>query len=195
MFTNNGIIIINIKKKEGGFGDGFHKTIHTKNSMTEKISTIINEMIRYYSKDPRRVNHFLKVYSFAKSIGELEKLDEETQNILEVAAVMHDIGIKISEVKYNSSAGNYQEIEGPTVAREMLLKFNFDEKFIDRVCYLIGHHHTYNKIDGIDYQILIEADFLVNIYEDEIKVPQIQSIKEKYFKTKSGTEFLINLYL
>jgi len=163
--------------------------------MQEKTSTIINEMISYYAKDPRRVNHFLKVYSFAKSIGDLEKLNKETQDVLEVAAIMHDIGIKISEEKYNSSAGNYQEIEGPPVAREMLSKFEFQKKFIDRVCYLIGHHHTYSKIDGIDYQILIEADFLVNIYEDEIKEAQIKSIKEKYFKTKAGTEFLINLYL
>ncbi|WP_297426239.1 HD domain-containing protein [Clostridium sp.] len=163
--------------------------------MKEKISAIIDEMVKYYAKDPRRVNHFLKVYSFAKAIGELENLDEDTQNILEVTAVMHDIGIKISEEKYNSSAGNYQEIEGPPVAREMLSKLNFDEKFIDRVCYLIGHHHTYSKIDGIDYQILIEADFLVNIYEDEIKIPQIESIKDKYFKTKAGTDFLVNLYL
>lgn len=158
-------------------------------------STIINEMINYYAKDPRRVNHFLKVFSFAKSIGELEKIDQETQDILEIAAIMHDIGIKISEEKYNSSAGNYQEIEGPPVAREILLKFDFDEKIIDRICYLIGHHHTYSEIDGIDYQILIEADFLVNIYEDEIKTIQIQIIKEKYFKTKAGTNFLINLYL
>lgn len=163
--------------------------------MKENISVIINEMIKYYAKDPRRVNHFLKVFSFAKSIGELENLDKDTQNILEAAAVMHDIGIKISEEKYNSSAGNYQEIEGPPVAGEMLLKLKFDEKFIDRVCYLIGHHHTYSKIDGIDYQILIEADFLVNIYEDEMKIPQIESIKEKYFKTKAGTQFLIDLYL
>ena len=164
-------------------------------TMKEKTSTIINEMISYYAKDPRRVNHFLKVFSFAKSIGELEKLNEEAQDVLEVAAIMHDIGIKISEEKYNSSAGNYQEIEGPPIARKMLSKFKFDEKFIDRVCYLIGHHHTYSKIEGIDYQILIEADFLVNIYEDEIKIPQIESIKDKYFKTKSGTEFLTNLYL
>lgn len=163
--------------------------------MKEKTSDIINEMISYYAKDPRRVNHFLKVFSFAKSIGELEKLDEDTQDILEVAAIMHDIGIKISEEKYNSSAGNYQEIEGPPVAREMLSRFSFDKEFIDRVCYLIGHHHTYSKIDGIDYQILIEADFLVNIYEDGIKTTQIESIKDKYFKTKVGIEFLTNLYL
>lgn len=163
--------------------------------MKEKISVIINEMVKYYAKDPRRVNHFLKVFSFAKSIGELERLDKDTQEILEVAAVMHDIGIRISEEKYNSSAGNYQEIEGPPVARELLLRLKFNMKFIDRVCYLIGHHHTYSKIDGIDYQILIEADFLVNIYEDEIKIPQVESIKQKYFKTNAGTQFLTNLYL
>ncbi|OPJ57519.1 HD domain-containing protein [Clostridium chromiireducens] len=163
--------------------------------MNGSISIIINEMIKYYSGDPRRVNHFLKVYSFAKAIGELEGIDKDTQNMLEVTAVMHDIGIKVSEEKYKSSAGNYQEIEGPPVAREMLSQLNFDEIFIERVCYLIGHHHTYSKIDGIDYQILIEADFLVNIYEDEIRDIQIRSIKEKYFKTKAGIQFLTDLYL
>mgnify|MGYP003168269951 CR=1 FL=1 len=163
--------------------------------MKKNTSIIINEMISYYANDPRRVNHFLKVYSFSKSIGELEKLDEEMQYILEIAAIMHDIGIKISEEKYNSSAGNYQEIEGPPVAREMLEMLGFDEKIIERVCFLIGHHHTYSKIDNIDYQILIEADFLVNIYEDEIKYDSIVSIKDKYFKTKAGINFLEKLYL
>ena len=156
--------------------------------MNNNTSIIINEMIAYYANDPRRINHFLKVYSFSKSIGELEKLDEETQ-------YMHDIGIKISEEKHNSSAGNYQEIEGPPVARKMLEGLDFDEKIIDRVCFLIGHHHTYSKIDNIDYQILVEADFLVNIYEDEIKHDSIVSIKNKYFKTKAGTNFLEKLYL
>ena len=154
--------------------------------MKEKTSTIINEMISYYAKDPRRINHFLKVFSFAKAIGELEKLNKETQDILEVAAIMHDIGIKISEEKYNSSAGNYQEIEGPPVAREMLSKFKFDEKFIDRVCYLIGHHHTYNKIEGIDYQILVEADFLVNIMEDGLSKEAAIKAYHSIFKTTCG---------
>lgn len=163
--------------------------------MNNKTSIVINEMIGYYANDPRRINHFLKVYSFSKSIGELEKLDEETQYILEIAAIMHDIGIKISEEKYNSSAGNYQEIEGPPVARKMLEGLGFNEKIIDRVCFLIGHHHTYGKIDNIDYQILVEADFLVNIYEDEIKQDSIISIKDKYFTTKAGTNFLEKLYL
>ncbi|MDS0526933.1 HD domain-containing protein [Clostridium sp. SHJSY1] len=163
--------------------------------MINRTSEVIEKMIKYYSLDPRRVNHFLKVYSFAKSIGELEKLDEETKYILEVSAIVHDIGIKVSEEKYNSSAGNYQEIEGPPVAKFMLSELSFDEDIINRVCYLVGHHHTYKNIDGIDYQILIESDFLVNIYEDNIGEEQIKSIRDKYFKTKTGIQFLNNIYL
>lgn len=162
--------------------------------MENKICNVVNEMISYYKGDVRRINHFLKVYSFAKTIGELENIDKDTQFILEVSAIMHDIGIKISEEKYNSSAGNYQEIEGPAVAKNMLRKLNFPQNIIERVCFLIGHHHTYSNIDNIDYQILVEADFLVNIYEDEIKEHSINSIKEKIFKTKAGIKILEDLY-
>ena len=78
---------------------------------------------------------------------------------------------------------------------EMLTKLNFSKDIIDRVCFLIGHHHTYSNIEGIDYQILVEADFLVNIFEDEINKDSIKSIKEKIFKTKSGIKILNDLYL
>lgn len=186
--------IKNNKNKGGKISGVWAKSLPLKNDMKEKTSTIINEMISYYAGDVRRINHFLKVFSFAKSIGELESLEDDTQYILEIAAIMHDIGIKVSEKKYNSSAGNYQEIEGPPVAKKILTKLNFDENLIDRICFLIGHHHTYNNIDGIDYQILIESDFLVNIYEDEIEVTQVKTIKDKYFKTKAGIEFLTNMY-
>ena len=158
------------------------------------VSIVINEMIKYYAGDVKRINHFLKVYSFAKSIGELEKINNDTQYILEVAAVMHDIGIKVSEEKYNSSAGKYQELEGPIIAEKMLKNLNFNDDIIKRVCLLIGHHHTYTIICSIDYQILVEADFLVNIYEDGISSDSIKTVKNKIFKTKAGIEFLKNIY-
>ena len=163
--------------------------------MVGRVSDVIIEMIKYYANDARRVNHFMKVYSFAKSIGELEKIDKKEQEILEIAAVVHDIGIKISEEKYNSSAGKYQEIEGPKVAEEMLSNLGIEKDIVDRVCFLVGHHHTYNKIDNIDYQILVEADFLVNIYEDEIKEKEIEIIKNKIIKTKSGIEMINKMFL
>ncbi len=52
--------------------------------------------------DARRIQHFLKVYAFAKAIGELENIAEELQEILEVAAMFNDIGIMISEEKYQA---------------------------------------------------------------------------------------------
>lgn len=160
----------------------------------QKIGNVIASMIEYYSGDARRIQHFLKVYGFAKAIGEQEGIEPELQELLEVASVVHDIGIKNSELKYNSSAGSYQQIEGPPVARKLLSELGYSAKLIDRVCYLIAHHHTYNNIDGTDYQILVEADFLVNISEDAMSAEAIESIKEKIFKTKTGSTFLAEIY-
>ena len=158
------------------------------------ISQIIDKVIEYNKGDPRRISHLLKVYSFAKTIGELEKLDEKKQEILEISAVLHDIGIHSCEKKHNSTAGHFQEIEGPPIAEEMLKEFNISQEIIDRVCFLIGHHHTYSEIDGIDYQILVEADFLVNIYEDNMDESQMTSIRNKIFKTKSGINIINKMY-
>ena len=130
------------------------------------LEKLFLEMISYYSGDPKRIQHFTKVHSYAKLIGEREQLSPEELYILEAAAYTHDIGIKPAEEKYGSSAGKLQEQEGPAVARGMLMRLGFAENVIERVCYLIGHHHTYTGIEGRDYQILVEADFLVNLYED-----------------------------
>ncbi|MDQ7092625.1 HD domain-containing protein [Desulfosporosinus sp. PR] len=147
-------------------------------------------MIQYFGNDVRRINHALKVYGFAKTLGELETIGGEELQVLEVAAVLHDIGIKESERKHNSSSGTYQEIEGPPIARKLLSDFQLEREFIDRVCYLIGNHHTYSKIDNRDFQILVEADLLVNIFEDNLSAQAIKLLKEKYFKTKSGISLL-----
>lgn len=160
--------------------------------MTEKI---ISAMIDYYKGDPRRINHFMKVYAFAKNIGMEEELDSRTQNILETAAVVHDIGIKLSEEKYNSSSGKYQEIEGPGEAEKLLKRLGVEDDVIERVSYLVGHHHTYGNINGMDHQILVEADFIVNIYEDNESRDAVMNIKNKIFKTKTGKKYIDEMFL
>lgn len=152
-------------------------------------------MMDYYSGDPKRIQHFLKVYQFAKIIGELEQLDSQTQEILEVSALVHDIGIKRSEEKYNSSAGKYQELEGPPEAEALLLPLGYPEAFVSRVCWLVGHHHTYDSIEQLDHQILVEADFLVNAYEDHLSENAIRNVLTKLFRTKSGSQLLRTMYL
>ncbi len=162
--------------------------------MASNVAETISKMIEFLSGDTKRISHFLKVYSFAKTIGELERLPERTQNILEMAAVLHDIGIKPALEKYGSSAGNYQQIEGPAPAEKMLRGLGQDEEMIQRVCWLIAHHHTYKNVSEIDHRILIEADFLVNIDEGGLGKKQIESIRSKCFETQTGLRFLGQLF-
>lgn len=154
---------------------------------------VLNLMVEYFGADIKRINHALKVYGFAKAIAYGEKLDIRRLDMLEAAAALHDIGIKTAEEKYHSSSGVYQEMEGPPIAREMLKKLGYGGDFADRVCFLIGHHHSYDKIDGLDFQILIEADLIVNI--DEEKLPEENAVKlaAKYFRTKTGLLFIKNM--
>ena len=159
-----------------------------------KTADVLLEMIRYNAGDARRVNHLIKVYGFAKVIGEREGLDARTQEILEVAALTHDIGIRNSERKYGSCSGEHQQVEGPPEARTLLEALQADEALVERVCWLIAHHHTYSNIQGLDYQILVEADFLVNAYEDEMDEDAIKTVRERIFRTKTGIELLDTLY-
>jgi HD superfamily phosphodiesterase len=159
------------------------------------ISELIDKMIEYETGCPKRINHFLKVYSFAKLIAENENLSEDIMQIVSIASIVHDIGIKISLEKYNSTSGKYQEKEGPAVAQKMLAELGFKQDLIDRVSFLIANHHSYDNIDGIDYQILIEADFLVNIFEDGLSKEQAEHIEERYFKTAYGKKLLETMYL
>jgi len=154
------------------------------------IDKIIHEMIALNSSNRRRINHSLKVFSYAKCIGESQNLPAQEQEILEVAAVLHDIGIKFCEEKYGSGAGKYQEIEGPAIAREILEKHSDDEELIKRVEFLIAHHHTYDNIVGLDYRIIIESDFLVNLDEGNVPADSILKVKENYFRTEMGLEIL-----
>jgi hypothetical protein len=154
----------------------------------------MSKMISYYSGDPKRIQHFIKVYTLAHSIALGEGLDDKSLYTLDIATLVHDIGIRVSEQKYNSSAGKYQELEGPAEAEALLTELGVDKAVIERVCYLVGHHHTYDNIVGLDYQILVEADFLVNIFEDNLSKEAIKSAKEHIFCTKKGKEYLLLMY-
>lgn len=162
--------------------------------MQVNMGQVIGAMMQYNYGCPELINHALKVYAFAKAIGEKEQIPAEKQLALEVGAVLHDIGIRISEEKYNSFSGKYQQIEGPAIAKEMLEELGCEAALIDRVCYLIAHHHEYHAIDDVDYQILVEADFLVNIFEENNPPEMVETIRETIFKTEAGKEFLDNLF-
>lgn len=159
------------------------------------IEEVMISMMKYFSGDVKRINHAMKVFCFAQTICEKENIKSNEKEIVKLSSILHDIGIKEAERKYNSSAGKYQEIEGPFIAEEILNRFRLDIDTVNRVKFIIGNHHSYNKISGIDFQILVEADFLVNIYEDNIEKETVKIIKDNYFKTNTGGEIIDSIYL
>ena len=160
-----------------------------------KIEVLALAMIDYNNGDPKRIQHTTKVHAYASLIGKSEGLDEETQFILESAALVHDIGIRASEQKYGYQNGKLQEQEGPAVARELLTRLGgYTDLQIERICWLIAHHHTYHVCEDLDYHILIEADFLVNLYEDDESMDAVRAVCRTIFRTVSGTKMLETMY-
>ena len=155
------------------------------------IEEIEQGMILYTqgNKIKHDVAHFLKVHQYARIIGKLEHLGKR------VAAIVHDIACLMCREKYGNSAGYLQEQEGPVLVKDFLKNYSLDEAFIERVAYLVGHHHTYKDVDGLDYQILLEADFLVNGDESNLTKEAIEKMKKNVFKTKTGMKYLETLFL
>ena len=154
------------------------------------IDELTMRMIELYCGDAARIQHFIKVHSLAKLIGNMSSLDHGTMMILECAALVHDIGIHECERLYGSCEGPLQEQVGPPMAHRMLWDLNFSQDIIERVCYLVGHHHTYDGIDGVDYQILVEADFLVNMIENDLSDDAIDRFRDGVFRTQAGLQLL-----
>nr|WP_271716052.1 HD domain-containing protein [Anaeromicropila herbilytica] len=152
-------------------------------------------LIEYFENDVRRINHAMKVASFARSIALEERVSEKELLIIEICGYLHDVGIKLAEEKYQSSSGKLQEELGPDIVKTLLNNLNIEDDILARICYIIGNHHSYNKIDGIDFQILVEADFIVNIYEDNVLKREVEEVNQRIFRTITGKSYLKHLYL
>ena len=85
-----------------------------------KIAEILKKMITFSNGNIHDIDHLIKVWTYAKTIGELEGLDPETQFVLEVAAITHDIACPLCREKYGNANGKYQEIEGAPLVTEFL---------------------------------------------------------------------------
>ncbi len=94
-------------------------------------------------------------------------------------------------------AGEYQEKEGPAIAREILEKLAVQKEMVDEICDIIGHHHHPREKETLNFQILYEADWIVNIEEEGLSKDrqEVQSIIDKYFRTGAGRELAEKLYL
>ena len=156
-----------------------------------KLSLLMRAMIKYDGGDVPRIQHFVRVHDFARMIGVAEDVGSEQLFILEAAAILHDVGIHAAEAKYGNSHGKHQEELGPAEAKKVLAEVGgFTEQQTERICWLIAHHHTYTNVTSQDHRILLEADFLVNSFEDNLSKEAIASFRENVFRSPSAMDML-----
>lgn len=159
------------------------------------VAAATQKMIELYRGNLRDIDHFLKVWAMAKTIGELEGLDSHTQEVLELTAVVHDIACPLCREKYGNTNGSNQELESPPLVETFFEGLPVDPADLSRISFLVAHHHTDTGVDGLDYQILLEADFLVNAGESGYSRAVIEKFRQRVFRTKSGIRLLDSIYL
>ena len=159
------------------------------------VAATTQKMIAFYRGNIHDIDYFLKVWAMAKTIGELEVLDKHAQEVLELAAVVHDIACPLCREKYGDTNGKHQELESPPLVEAFFKGLPVERPDVERISWLVAHHHTYANIDGPDHQILLEADFLVNAGESGYTPSAIRNFRERVFRTAAGKELLDSMYL
>jgi putative nucleotidyltransferase with HDIG domain len=155
---------------------------------------LIDEMKKVFAGDVKRIEHALSVLQFAEQLQAAEGGDPL---IVRAAAILHDIGIHEAERKHGSSAGKYQELEGLSIAREILAKYDLDKTAVEHICKIIANHHSAKNIDTIEFRIVWDADWLVNIPTEFANTSdeKLQQTIDKAFKTNTGHKIAVETFL
>ncbi|MGM9713123.1 MAG: HD domain-containing protein [Prevotella sp.] len=163
--------------------------------MDKRLTALMRAMIRYDAGDARRIQHLVKVHDFAATIAAAEGMGQEERLTLEAAAILHDVGIHAAERKYGNCSGKHQEELGPAEAlRVMGETGGFTAAQKERICWLIAHHHTYTDVTTADHRILLEADFLVNSFEDNLSAKAIKAFRDNVFHSPSAISMLNDMW-
>jgi HD superfamily phosphodiesterase len=155
---------------------------------------LLQELEEYFGDDHKRINHAKNVLRFAETLLKQEKAD---WHIVIPASILHDVGIKKAEEQHGSTAGKYQEKEGPAIARGFLLKLGLKKEDIDEICDIIAHHHSPRQHETANFKVLYDADWLVNL-KDEVKAKdkiKIETAIDNIFLTRAGKEMARTMYL
>ena len=158
------------------------------------VSQIMEKMIKASGGNIHDIEHLVKVWSYAKTIGELEALSPETQFLLETEAITHDIACPVCREKYGNANGKLQEKESPELIKHFFAEMDLTETQKDRISYVVGHHHTYEGVDGLDWQILLEADYIVNASENSYTKENILNFMNQHTKTAAGKRLIREVF-
>ncbi|NIA15960.1 MAG: HD domain-containing protein [Nitrospiraceae bacterium] len=153
----------------------------------ELCGRIEQAMAALFGDDQARIDHARAVLAYADEILAVEKCD---RLVVRAAAILHDIGIQEAERKHGSSSGQFQEIEGPPVARRILEELDVDAATTDHICRIVGSHHSANDIDTPEFRVIWDADWLVNIPSEfpDASPEKLAGLVARVFRTETGQQ-------
>ena len=158
--------------------------------MINHETDLMTQALRYEAGHPRRTQHILKVYALAKLLGEQERLSVEEQQLLQAAAILHDIAIKYCKEHDNGDASqNNQRRAAPSLVHHFLSQANYLPSYIPQITELVLRHHDYEQPKSQLLQLLMEADLIVNCYESQPGPEKAERIRQ-IFQTATGKELL-----
>jgi HD superfamily phosphodiesterase len=128
--------------------------------MKHPRTQLIKALIEFFGDDDARIEHALRVLRYAEPIAAAR--DDCDQEILLAAALLHDVGIKISEDVHGYNNGKTQEQYGPAAAETILANLDFPAGKIQKVKDIIGNHHSPSRYDYAELEVLKQADRIVN---------------------------------
>lgn len=138
-----------------------------------------------FGRDYCRIAHALRVHDYAHEILGSEGGDPR---VVTAAALLHDIGIQEAERRHGSAAAEFQELEGPPIARRILDGLGLDERTIEHVCRIVGSHHSGGDIDTPEFRAVWDADLLVNAEDAAREAEDGRPPAGLPFRTKTGRE-------
>ncbi|MBQ3330912.1 MAG: hypothetical protein IJG87_07020 [Ruminococcus sp.] len=143
------------------------------NERALRVQRVALRMKQYHRGDIEKIQHFVRVYTLAKSIGELEHLNDEEQLDVELAAVVHNV-----------------EGDRVPVVRDILRDCEIGDAAAMKICHMVENIENYDHIGTLDHQILIEAKLIVDFKEKNTPEKEIIRKAEDIFLTNTGKLFL-----
>jgi len=147
-----------------------------------------------FGSDRQRIDHTRRVLGYAEDI--LDAQPGPSPEVVVAAAILHDIGIHAAKARHGSSAGPYQEIEGPPIAREIMEVLSIDAGTVEHVCRIIANHHSAADCDTPEFRVIWDADNIVNMAKIADKADRARAIKHiaMVFKTSAGKRLAEQVY-
>jgi uncharacterized protein len=102
------------------------------------------------------LRHILGARKYAIKLAKQKNAD---LFIIEIAALLHDIGADVGKDSKGRKLGHAKE--SAKIAKEFLSKFEIDKKTHNEIIQGIARHSMGSKIDTIEQQIIQDADGLI----------------------------------